>query len=83
MSSIAVGKTVGVAPEADLYYIGSTFGHWTGNGFVFDAAIVADCILRVCEMARSSPHRYGASPKGHRRSGRPGRQNSRGSAQTG
>ena len=23
VSSIAVGKTVGVAPEADLYYIGS------------------------------------------------------------
>lgn len=55
VSSIAVGKTVGVAPEADLYYIGSTFGHWTGNGFVFDAAIVADCILRVCEMNEHLP----------------------------
>ena len=52
VSSIAVGKTVGVAPEANLYYIGSTFGHFTDDGFVFDASIMADCILRVCEMNR-------------------------------
>lgn len=55
VSSIAVGRTVGVAPEADLYYIGSTFGHRTSGGFDFDAAIMADCVLRVCEMNEHLP----------------------------
>ena len=50
VASIAVGKTVGVAPEADLYYIASTFGHYTDDGYVFDASIMADCILRVLEI---------------------------------
>lgn len=36
VSSIAAGKTVGVAPEADLYYIATTMGTFVDNGFVLD-----------------------------------------------
>lgn len=52
VSSIAVGKTVGVAPDADLYYIASTFAHYAtdGNRYTIDASIIADCILRICDM---------------------------------
>ena len=32
VASIAVGKTVGVAPDADLYYIAETHGTFTQNG---------------------------------------------------
>ena len=55
VASIAVGKTVGVAPEADLYYIASTFGHDSDKGYQFDASIMAGCILRVCEMNEHLP----------------------------
>lgn len=55
VASIAVGRTVGVAPEADLYYIGSTFGHNSDEGYIFDASIMAGCILRVCEMNEHLP----------------------------
>lgn len=55
VASIAVGKTVGVAPEADLYYIGSTFGHNSDGGYIFDASIMAGCVLRVCEMNEHLP----------------------------
>ncbi len=55
VASIAVGRTVGVAPEADLYYIASTFGHDSDEGYQFDASIMAGCILRVCEMNKHLP----------------------------
>ena len=55
VASIAVGRTVGVAPEADLYYIASTFGHNSDEGYQFDASIMAGCILRVCEMNKHLP----------------------------
>lgn len=50
VASIAVGNTVGVAPDANLYYIVSTFGHLSEDSYEFDGSIIADCILRVCEM---------------------------------
>lgn len=50
VASIAVGKDIGVAPKAKLYYIASTFGHFTDNGYEFDASIMADAILRVLEI---------------------------------
>ncbi len=53
--SIAAGETVGVAPDAEIYYIASTFGHYSEEGFDFDASILADCILRVCEINRYLP----------------------------
>ncbi len=50
VASIAVGKDIGVAPGASLYYIASTFGHFTNSGFDFDASIMADAILRILEV---------------------------------
>lgn len=50
VASIAVGKDIGVAPKANLYYIASTFGHFTDNGYDFDASIMADAILRIVEV---------------------------------
>lgn len=55
VASIAVGETVGVAPRAKLYYIGTTHGHRTDSGFEFDASILADCVLRICEVNRYLP----------------------------
>lgn len=53
VASIATGKTIGVAPEAKLYYIASTFGHFGNNSYEFDAVIMADCILRVLEINKN------------------------------
>lgn len=50
VTSIAVGKDIGVAPKAKLYYIASTFGHFTDKGYDFDASIMADAILRILEI---------------------------------
>jgi hypothetical protein len=55
VASIAVGKTIGVAPGAKLYYIASTFGHYNNGNMDFDASIIADCILRVLEINDSLP----------------------------
>jgi hypothetical protein len=57
VASIAVGKTVGVAPEADLYYIGS----WTGDrgkgtaGFEWNFAYYAQAVRRILEINRQLP----------------------------
>lgn len=50
VSSIAVGKDIGVAPKAKLYYIATTYGHYTLTEFELDASIIADEILRVLEI---------------------------------
>jgi subtilisin family serine protease len=50
VASIAIGKDIGVAPKAKLYYVASTFGHFTDTGYDFDASIMADAILRVLEV---------------------------------
>jgi hypothetical protein len=56
VSSIAAGKNTGVAPDAKLYYISSTFGHTLENGeYEFDASIMADCILRILEINKHLP----------------------------
>lgn len=55
VASIAVGKTVGVAPGAKLYYIAETHGHLIGREFEFDATIIADSILRILEANRHLP----------------------------
>jgi hypothetical protein len=54
VASIAVGKTIGVAPEADLYYIANHFG-MHGDSDPFDLASVAECIRRVLEVNRALP----------------------------
>lgn len=50
VASIAVGKTVGVAPDADLYYIAETHGVFTNGNFEWDLTWLAKSIDRICEV---------------------------------
>jgi len=55
VASIAVGRTVGVAPDADLYYI-SEHGTWQGEGvFEWDLTWLAASIDRVLEINQLLP----------------------------
>ncbi len=57
VSSLAVGKTVGVAPDADLYYIGMhhIVGRDEKGEAKLDFSIVAQGIDRLLEINRSLP----------------------------
>ncbi|WP_242850625.1 S8/S53 family peptidase [Clostridium lundense] len=59
ISSIAVGKTVGVAPEADLYYIAETHGKFTLSsivtGYPFDFTYLGKSIGRIIEVNKTLP----------------------------
>jgi len=56
VASLAAGKTVGVAPEADLYFIGQTNGERKPGGeFEFDLASIAQSINRLVEVNRQLP----------------------------
>ena len=55
VASIAVGQDIGVAPKAKLYYIASTFGHYSDSQDEFDASIMADTILRVLDINKTLP----------------------------
>lgn len=55
VASIAVGKTVGVAPEADLYYIATSFGIYNNEGFTYELSWVAKAIDRIVEINRALP----------------------------
>ena len=56
VASIAVGKTVGVAPDADLYYVAETHGTWLpGLPFRWDFQWVAKSIERLLEINRTLP----------------------------
>lgn len=51
VASIAVGKSVGVAPEADLYYIAETHGTFDRGGrFEWDLSWLAQSIDRIVEI---------------------------------
>lgn len=51
VASIAVGKSVGVAPEADLYYIAETHGVYNEeNLFEWDIKWIAKSIDRIVEI---------------------------------
>jgi len=50
VASIAVGKTVGVAPGADLYYIAETHGNFTLTGFAWDFGWLAKSVDRILEI---------------------------------
>lgn len=50
VASIAVGKNVGVAPDADLYYIAETHGEYKNNDFEYDFTWVAKSIDRILEV---------------------------------
>lgn len=56
VASIAVGKNVGVAPEADLYYIAETHGIYNENGeFEYDLTWTAKSINRIIEINKTLP----------------------------
>lgn len=56
VASIAVGKTVGVAPEADLYYIAETHGVFKDKReFDWDLTWLAKSIDRIVEINRILP----------------------------
>lgn len=55
VASIAVGKTVGVAPEADLYYIAETHGVFQAGSFDWDFSYLARSIDRILEVNRQIP----------------------------
>jgi len=57
VASIAVGETVGVAPGADLYYIGSTTGDWKSGGeFTWNFNYYAKAIKRILEINEQLPN---------------------------
>jgi subtilisin family serine protease len=56
VASIAVGKTSGVAPQADLYFIADWPGTWSGAGqFDYDFSYLAKAVRRVLEINSSLP----------------------------
>jgi hypothetical protein len=56
VASIALGKTVGVAPEAELYYIAETHGTFSGSGgFKWDFTWLAQSIERMLEVNAGLP----------------------------
>jgi hypothetical protein len=55
VASIAVGKSVGVAPGADLYYIAETHGRLDGGTFLWDLASLAQSIDRIVEINAGLP----------------------------
>jgi hypothetical protein len=57
VTSIAAGKTTGVAPEADVYYIGSWTGDWEPetNNFTWNFEYYARAIHRILEINRKLP----------------------------
>ncbi len=59
VASIAVGRSTGVAPAADLYYIGSWTGDWGlgGGSFTYNFAYYAQAIRRVLEVNQRLPAR--------------------------
>jgi hypothetical protein len=53
VASIAVGKTTGVAPKADLYYIAADPGDsGTGGSFTYNFHYIAQAIQRILEINR-------------------------------
>lgn len=55
VASIAVGKNVGVAPKADLYYIAETHGVYKKDGFDWDLYWIAKSIDRIIEVNKTLP----------------------------
>jgi hypothetical protein len=56
VASIAVGKNLGVAPDADLYFIACRMGTWNTDGkFKHDLGYVAEAIERIININRTLP----------------------------
>jgi hypothetical protein len=64
VASIAVGKTVGVAPGADLYYIAETHGRYNPSAakeedrMTYDLVPLAKSIDRIVEINKSLPKEH-------------------------
>lgn len=55
VASIAVGKTVGVAPDAELYYIAETHGTNNNGDFEWDFSYLAKSIDKILEVNKDLP----------------------------
>jgi hypothetical protein len=56
VASVAVGKNLGVAPDADLYFIACRMGTWNTDGkFKHDLGYVAEAIERIININRTLP----------------------------
>jgi len=55
VASIAVGKTVGVAPDADLYYIAGLHGDVINGEYVSNFTLTASYIDRILEINEKLP----------------------------
>lgn len=55
VASLAVGRTVGVAPDADLYFVAEQHGTYAGAEFSWDFAWLAQAIDRVIEIDAQLP----------------------------
>lgn len=57
VASIATGKTIGVAPEADLYYIGAWTGDWDPETqeFTTNFSYHAQAVRRILEINEGLP----------------------------
>lgn len=55
VASLAVGKTVGVAPEADLYYIGQFNADFNDTGFTWNFEYLARGVQRILEVNEQLP----------------------------
>ena len=58
VASLAAGKTVGVAPEADLYYLAETHGTMDQGKFDWDFSWLAKTIDRVLEINNTLPREH-------------------------
>jgi subtilisin family serine protease len=59
VASIAVGQTVGVAPQADLYFIADWFGTWSNAGvFEYDFSYLAQAVRRILEINKTLPRTH-------------------------
>lgn len=57
VTSIAAGKTCGVAPDAKVYYIASTFGSYGPGKMKMDLNYMADSIDRILEINELLPEK--------------------------
>jgi len=55
VASIAVGRTVGVAPQADLYFIACMPGQYSGGKFTYDFHPMAQGVRRILEINSGLP----------------------------
>ncbi len=56
VASIAVGKSVGIAPEADLYYIAEMHGYNSREGFQWDFSYLAQSVERILDINSHLSH---------------------------